>query len=166
MSETKKVFLVTAGEYSDYRIEAAFSTQELAEAYQADSNKVDGYEKAHIEVWDLDHQSETVVKEYWVARIQFSDGGIQAWNDGPYYSWARPNQRTKDWPNFEVYPERRKNSEELYIPEVFQITSFVSQEHANKVAIEKRQQIMARKAIGIAGIPQAEIAPNYGDTVD
>src|SRR5690242_4270926 len=36
MSEPTKVFLVSQGNYSDYRIEAVFSTREKAEAYVAD----------------------------------------------------------------------------------------------------------------------------------
>ena len=45
----KKVFIVTAGEYSDYHTEAVFSTNELAEEYSKRAG--DGYD---IEEWELD----------------------------------------------------------------------------------------------------------------
>jgi len=47
------VYVVTSGEYSDYSIEAVFSTKEKAEAYKADMEWV-GSEKADIEEWEVD----------------------------------------------------------------------------------------------------------------
>lgn len=46
-----KVYLVTSGSYSDYHIEAAFSTEELAEAYK--KRWGDSYD-SYVEEWDLD----------------------------------------------------------------------------------------------------------------
>lgn len=170
MSEDKKVFLITSGTYSDYSVGAVFSTRELAEAYLADLKKINLNDDSLIEEWPLDSAGDASVKEYWVASIRIDNGDLveeMMWNDGrrksgPYYDWARPNQRVRDWPNLDMYPVK----DSLGIPAVIQVSSFVSQEHANKVVIEKRQQIMARKAIGIPGIDFTEIPVNYGDTVD
>lgn len=50
---TGQVFLVTSGEYSDYRIVAAFATQELADAYAQHSPGSYGEGNADVEPWDL-----------------------------------------------------------------------------------------------------------------
>ncbi len=44
------VFIVTSGDYSDYGIEAVFSTEALAKEYVAQSNGAD------IETWHVDEQ--------------------------------------------------------------------------------------------------------------
>ena len=47
-----KIYIVTAGEYSDYSIYACFSSKELAEKY------VEWLENSIIEEWDLDSPEE------------------------------------------------------------------------------------------------------------
>ncbi len=59
----KKIYIVTSGEYSDYHIEAVFSTKEKANDY-IQQNGTD----YNIEEYDLD---EEVVKETKVWRIEF-----------------------------------------------------------------------------------------------
>lgn len=49
MTENREIYIVTCGEYSDYRIDRAFSTRELAEEYI--DRKGDDY---RLEVFDLD----------------------------------------------------------------------------------------------------------------
>ena len=48
-----KVYIVTSGEYSDYGIEAVFSTREMAEKYIATNNTTD-YPYDYIEEYDID----------------------------------------------------------------------------------------------------------------
>lgn len=57
-----KVYIVTEGDYSDYHIEACFTTKEKAEEFIKNSKKVedDGWYKPGIEVWDLDTNTEIV----------------------------------------------------------------------------------------------------------
>src|SRR5438309_10228406 len=47
-----KVFIVTSGEYSDYGIDAVFSTEELAQKF-IDSFSKSGYRDMEIEEWKL-----------------------------------------------------------------------------------------------------------------
>jgi len=49
----KKIFIVTSGAYSDYGIDAVFSTEELAQKF-IDSFKQDNYNDMYIEEWPLD----------------------------------------------------------------------------------------------------------------
>ena len=51
MSETKKIYMVTSGCYSDYCINAVFSTREKAEEYIDGGN---AYSDSDIEEYDLD----------------------------------------------------------------------------------------------------------------
>lgn len=60
----KKIYIVTSGEYSDYRINAVFSTRKLARDYIQQRGT-----EYRIEVYNLD---EEVVKETKLWRIAFS----------------------------------------------------------------------------------------------
>ena len=56
-----KVYIVTEGEYSDYRIEACFSTKKKAQEYVKNAEKIrSSYYYPYIEEWDLDEQSDIV----------------------------------------------------------------------------------------------------------
>lgn len=56
-----KVYIVTEGEYSDYQIEACFSTKKKAQEYIKNSKKVQGkYYYPDIEEWELDSNSDIV----------------------------------------------------------------------------------------------------------
>lgn len=55
-----KVYIVTEGEYSDYRIEACFSTKKKAQEYIKNAKQVNTRYYPDIEEWDLDEQSDIV----------------------------------------------------------------------------------------------------------
>ena len=52
-----KVYVVTSGSYSDYHIEAVFSTEELAEKYIHATKSGNRWDDASIEEWDLDRNA-------------------------------------------------------------------------------------------------------------
>jgi len=68
-----KVYIVTSGSYSDYHINAVFSTEELAQGY-IDRWGTSDYD---IEEWDLDNPNpfERVGKDYYYVAIR-KDGDI------------------------------------------------------------------------------------------
>lgn len=91
-----KVYLVTSGDYSDYGINAAFSTAELAQAYCDEMNTKDGtythtYKEYGVEIYDLDAPREQLSGCY-ECKVAM-DGTVHSakwcgWNrstDGPYY---------------------------------------------------------------------------------
>lgn len=56
-----KVYIVTSGEYSDYGIEACFSTKKKAQEYVNNAKKLHSkYYYQDIEEWDLDSNSDIV----------------------------------------------------------------------------------------------------------
>ena len=67
----KKIYIVTSGNYSDYRIDAVFTTKEKAEEYV--QNNGSDY---RIEVYNLD---EPIVKEnkLWLIQFNLEDGRIE-----------------------------------------------------------------------------------------
>lgn len=54
-----QVYVVTSGEYSDYGIDAIFSTAEKAQEYVSMREFTDTYESYRINVWDVDKYHET-----------------------------------------------------------------------------------------------------------
>jgi len=70
-AHANKIYVVTSGSYSDYHIEAVFSTEDLAEQYKSESGAED------IEEWVLDlSHSEWVVT---VVRMTKAGKVLQTW---------------------------------------------------------------------------------------
>ena len=71
------VYVVTSGEYSDYRIDAIFSTRERAEAYLSQLKGAEcssGYEQ--IAEWAVDEQASAVRRIRYGRSILLSSGAI------------------------------------------------------------------------------------------
>jgi hypothetical protein len=114
------IYVVTEGSYSDYHIRAVFSTEEKAWAYidALPENRRDEYE---VECYGVD---ETMGWEYgpvWHAAIKWKDG--EAWS-------YKPRDRIR--PPSACVVEETDAAVHVYSP--------ISQEHAEKVAAEKRQE--------------------------
>lgn len=123
------VYVVTAGCYSDYGIEAIFSTRELAEDYiVANPKKYSGYND--IAEWTVDERAGWVPRKGWYLHLGLSDGSVG--NKGSETSTADPNAR---------------NEEPYFMPDYVRVTSYVSAEHALKLAVEARQAWLREKGI-------------------
>ena len=144
MAQKKKCsWIVTDGDYSSYRILAVFSSEELAEEFCEKYNSVEPlFRKASPEQWLIDKMADIEYKETWQTTIALTEGvdnqkkpltpgtiyitykgSIEEWQPGQrgyveyfkgYYSSTTPPRRAK-------------------------AVSFISQEHANKLAIEAYQ---------------------------
>jgi hypothetical protein len=158
-----KIFIVTNGTYSDYSIQAVFSDREKAEKYLAELKLIND-DNADIEEWDVDTTDELVAREYWSSKIDLTTGEFvveqyygcdEDWQPPKKYYWGFPNQRVVDFhienDQWNGSPfDRDGNERECYWmkpPEdghsiITQQTlySFVSQEHADKLAVEARQR--------------------------
>lgn len=68
----KKIYIVTSGNYSDYRIDSVFSTKEKAKEYVQNN----GSDYHRIEVYNLD---EPIVKrnKLWLISFNLEDGKIE-----------------------------------------------------------------------------------------
>lgn len=135
--EKNTVYVVTSGEYSDYGINAIFSTRELAQSF-IDAFKADKWHEMDIEEWDLDPNSKHLKQ-----------------NRKPYF--LRINKRG-DVSDFEVADSSYSFKKDLPEAEIsytanfewMNINCFADDEnHAVKIAGEKRSQILAANLWGV-----------------
>ena len=122
------VYVVTWGSYSDYHIEGIFSSLSEAEAYAKIT-------EGGVETWLVDEFAGYIKRLCFWAIIRFGDGSIikEGCAERPGLPTARiaknilPNPETPEWARC------------TYV-------SFVSPEHARKLAAEARQHWLRVKA--------------------
>lgn len=132
-----KVFVVTSGEYSDYGIDAIFSTKELAQTF-IKSFKADGWHDMDIEEWNLD-PNKTHLKQ----------------NRKPYFLRINKNGDVIDlrvvsssYEFHEDIPDAKISYTRNF--EWMNINCFADDDnHAIKIAGEKRAQILAANLWGV-----------------
>lgn len=135
------VYVVTSGEYSDYSICAIFSTKELAQAH------VDKGGGDTIEEYELDVDKDLVKRTKYVSVVRLLDGKVkQSWNNDEL---TQPGQEA-DNPNHTLRFDKRKDGTTAVGGEMV-ASSYVSQEHADKMAAEKRQAAL-RTIGGVANL--------------
>lgn len=120
------IYLVTSGEYSDYRIRAAFSAQELADAYCRESSD------ASVEVWALDEKAGTTRKECYFASVYLDDGSLRSAGTDTSSCLVRPGDRL---PYRQVCSTWRPPLRQYVV-----VWSSESPEHAMKACVEARQE--------------------------
>lgn len=134
------VYLVTAGCYSDYRIEAAFSTKQHAEEFAAkyNSDRSDNYETAEVEEYELDAEVGAKIAEVYESQIHLHSGTIE--EIGKKTILLRRGD--------DFYGPVTPHANYAFT------VSEDSQAHANKLAAEKRQEwLRLRAAAMIPSIP-------------
>jgi hypothetical protein len=121
MESGMKVYVLTSGEYSDYRVEGVFSTPEKAVAY------ADGVEDANLPPDEYEVDGAVPVAERWW-RIYFdADGNITSIRN----EWRKP---------------RHTESSSSAGPNHILVQLFAdTRERAIKVASERRAQYLALK---------------------
>lgn len=143
-----KVFVVTSGEYSDYGIDAIFSTRELAKAFidMFDKNE---WKDFNIEEWDI-NPNETHLKQ----------------NRKPYF--LRIN-KVGDVKDLEVADSAYGFKQDISFADIsytvndewMNVRCFANDNaHAVKIAGEKRAQILASNLWGTANINNVKNALN------
>jgi hypothetical protein len=138
------VYVVTAGSYSDYHIEAVFSSEEKAQAYIG--NAPDSTDYA-VNEYKVDVESPLVWSQCWQAHLR-ADGGDaypQEWAKKPQDLIVRDEEHVKgergsgsydEWSLSSGYWRKAPNTA------VFHGKSYVSLEHAHKLAVEQRQKVL------------------------
>ena len=135
---TKKVYVVTTGEYSDYSICTIFSTMEKAEQYTKYFNKDADYTGYDIEEYELDPVSDTVYREN--KRLY----AVQMWKDGEIRQAYITNPSYHN-PGFEFEPYGNIGIKARPDDSII-LCSYCwakSEEHAIKITNEKRGQLIA-----------------------
>ena len=120
-----KVYIVTEGEYSDYKICGVFSSREKAEAF---APKECG---AEVTEWDLD-RTDTVYQKVYRVEVSIKTGYATSWPE----SWEMV---PRDYSNVCIYPR-------LGTTGVAYARSVVSNDHALKIAGELRQEELRKRA--------------------
>lgn len=124
------IYLVTSGEYSDYGIHAAFSTEKKAQAYIESSTGISVYGDApEIEIWPIDNPK-CVCRMSWHVTV-CANGKF-----GP---------RVFEYPEQTEGPIRTATYRVTGRAGGIHVTSYVSAEHALKVAAEEAQAILRAK---------------------
>jgi hypothetical protein len=119
----KTVYVVTSGEYSDYGLNGLFSTPEKAQAFM-DKNKIElCCGRGQIEEWELDELVKHTTKTVWFCRISIHNGDLN-WE---YNSEVSCPPRYKEVHTNRIHAWAR---------------SSISQKHAHKLAVEKRQEVL------------------------
>lgn len=113
------VYIVTTGSYSDYRINAVFSTPELAQTY-IDRCQFDQYAEPGIEEYEVDD-----VDMEWL-NSKLSSYIVYIWKNSPDVAHARVLTG--------LQAEFESEEEKFYCFMVFA----ESKEHAAKIAMERR----------------------------
>ena len=150
------IYVVTSGTYSDYKIDSLYTNKEKAEERLAALKKVDMFdnEKPQIEEWPVDQEFEEIPRQYWMSEIDLVTGQVFEPDAEVRYRFAKPNQRTYEHAN------QLRCLSYGGISERYTANSFVSQEHADKLAVEARQlflrtidfdKIERKERIGVRG---------------
>lgn len=127
------IYIVTSGDYSEYRIDAVFSTEELARQYinRRKEEEISWYDGS-IEPWDIDSSDP-----------EWLEGKYSIWHIGINYSTADILWISKD-------ASGEWDTQISHYPEMKRITMFVTaktEEEAAKIAMEKRTAFLLKEGI-------------------
>ncbi len=124
-----KIYVVTGGSYSDYHIEAVFTTKELAEAFvnghDKEKNAYGNDSDIEIEEWDADVSPKGFFQKVWQVWLDIKTGNM---SNVPTFE-------------FEVKP-RDYSDAHLNGADGIYAESVVSADHAIKIAAEERQRLL------------------------
>lgn len=126
-----KVYMVTSGEYSDYGVCGVFSSMEKAQEYMGRPEQFND-----VKELEVDSVPPRVWKQMWTVDLDYK-GDLTHYYD---------NRQESRWQEFEEDPGR--GSSRAWGPSydnrgpTFFATSYVSWDHALKLAIECRQKAL------------------------
>jgi hypothetical protein len=129
---TMKVYIVTSGSYSDYSIDAVFSTRKLAQEW-IDKKAAEEYSGHYnIEPWDVDAQKDAKL----VPRYRAESRRRQMVSS----LCSRSGCRAEVLPPFRGRVIQGATAVPFYRGrKVIRVESTVSADHADKIAVEARQ---------------------------
>ncbi len=141
-----KVFIVHFGAYSDRYTAGVFSTQELAQQYIAKhGDQGDG----DIDEFEIDEYATHVRGTCYMALIDLEGGNILEQKSWPYIH--DPHVRSAP-PEINDFRSQQKSLGAFSVPSFgylsAEVNSYVSADHALKLAAECRQSYLRQKAAG------------------
>jgi len=142
-----QIFVVTAGEYSDYGICHMFTSRKLAEKYIEIKTECDDYHRGNMEIeeWTADSLQESkVIKLYTSDRLIIETGVF----DG---RWAGENAEVVVCQKGRPYSRGYTKIHDMHkLGEYIEVVigySTKSSDHAHKLAVEGRQKILRKRSI-------------------
>jgi len=121
-----EIYIVTQGSYSDYHIKACFSNRKYAEDYCANVNNLDNRytDEAIIEEYDVDDSEvrNLIIRSVWRIDIKFPSGE---------FSYPEESKVLVD--------ATKRGQADTYV-DFATAESYISMDHAKKLAVEARQQ--------------------------
>ena len=147
----KKAFVVTEGVYSDYHICAMFDDEELAKKYcEVHKAKWSDYE---YEEWPInDWDVEEIAKTHYQCWMYLDNGEIKTENNTVRV--VSPKLRTD---KYDVEEKPMSWNTRFYTYG----NSYVSKEHARKIASDRRTILLAEKAEGIRNDRFIRVEPEW-----
>ena len=130
----KNVYLVTQGEYSNYHIEGIFSTKKKADTFCKTLREIGTrYDRPQVETYPLDDQVGAKSTPFWSVTIRLDTGAM----------WDKP------WESICVttHPDHQQGFKYGYGGNRWVTgTSYKSEDHAMKLAVEGRQAWLRNEA--------------------
>ena len=151
-----KVWLVTAGEYSDFHIVAAFTTEALAEEYASHTKGSYGRGTADVEEWDL-NDALPELKE-WLELTTAIDGECQVVKDEAVTSSQWVTQKLPAASRSRFHPDQASMSP-IYgfpVPTVTVTTEGVDHDRVRRVHSEALALAKASVDVFLSPIPGEE----------
>lgn len=141
------VFLVTSGSYSDYRIDAIFSTRKLADQFiktKTNSPEDEDGDRSYysdfnnIQEWTIDDLANARWRKTWSAGILLDTGEIKELSRSNGEEFTTNKQRGHIYQEAVAVPAYGHRL-------VTRTVSYVSAGHAEKLAIEARQNWLRKQ---------------------
>ena len=134
----KKVYVVTAGDYSDYCIYAVCSSKKNADKVIALATSAKEYwiSSASVEIWNVDECLTWKHIHYWAAAIWVDTGEISANKGADGFDDFCPSYRA-------IVVQKNEFNGRLLL----RVRSTISQKHAEKFAVEQRQKQLREKGL-------------------
>ncbi len=122
------VYLVTSGEYSDYGVDAVFSTREAAVAFAAEKAE-NRWNVRWVEVYPLDNPDGAGIRRPWSVELYYATGDLR--DAVPESNWALDPIDREPWVGKRAYD----------VATMFRVTVLAdTEEQAVKAANERRVQ--------------------------
>jgi len=140
----RSVWLVSMGEYSGYGIDAAFSTEEAAAKY---CGSLSDQGKGYFELFLDEHKTDELVRVY-VSCVELHSGEKREHRTSPWLDYTPTWVKASEAPSGrgEYYLADYRGNRNGDRPMSWGCSN-VSQEHAEKLAVEGRQAWLRLKAM-------------------
>ena len=149
MTTPTKCYVVSTTDCDDYVIKAIFIDRADAEAYHADLVKTDENPN-DIDKWEFGRPDDSIPRESWTVYIFLSTGKEKFDSLIHGFCMASPSTQSSHAESSDYF-------------DIAYATSFVSRDHAHKLAVEKRQEWLRERDLKLAEARKREESVARGE---